>query len=252
MLNIKSIPAFNDNYIWLIENSDGYCAIVDPGDAKPVIRYLQEHDLELNAILITHHHNDHIGGISELLRQYPSINIVGPESEAIPSLTHKVKDGDSIDLFGYMFTVMDLKGHTSGHIGYFGNEKLFCGDVLFSAGCGRIFEGTMNDMYESLNKIAQLPENTAIYCAHEYTASNIAFALAVDPENKDLLEYRENVNHLRAHKKPTLPTTVALEKKINPFLRVKEKEIIKSVTNRTIETDGLSVFTALREWKNGF
>ncbi|MCE0494403.1 hydroxyacylglutathione hydrolase [Vibrio salinus] len=252
MLNIKSIPAFNDNYIWLIKNRDGYCAIVDPGDAKPVIRYLKEHNLELKAVLITHHHNDHIGGISELLRHYPSINIVGPENEAIPSLTHKVKEDDSIDLFDHTFTVMDLKGHTSGHIGYLSNDMLFCGDVLFSAGCGRVFEGTMNDMYQSLNKIKNLPDDILVYCAHEYTASNIAFALAVDPENKALLAYRDEVNHKRANNKPTIPVHLSLEKQINPFLRVQEKEIIKSVSNRTDETDELSVFTALREWKNGF
>ncbi|MDC0609872.1 hydroxyacylglutathione hydrolase [Vibrio sp.] len=252
MLNIKSIPAFNDNYIWVIENREGSCAIVDPGDAKPVLDYLRTNELDLKAILITHHHNDHIGGISELLREYGSVNVVGPESEAIPSITHSVKDDDSIELFGETFNVIDIKGHTSGHIGYFGSGMLFCGDVLFSAGCGRVFEGTMSDMYQSLQKICQLPDDTQVYCAHEYTASNIAFALAVDPENSDLLAYRDDVNHLRAHKKPTIPTSIALEKKINPFLRTSEKEIIKSVNNRTVETDDLSVFTALREWKNEF
>jgi len=252
MLDIKSIPVFDDNYIWLIENREGCCAIVDPGDAKPVINHIEKYHLKLEAILITHHHNDHIGGISELLRRYPSVKIIGPESEAIPSLSHSVKDGSSIELFDHTFQVLDLKGHTSGHIGYLGDNMLFCGDVLFSAGCGRVFEGTMDEMYTSLKKIAQLPDTTLIYCAHEYTTSNVAFALAVDPENKELLRYRDTVNHLRANNKPTLPALLSTEKKINPFLRVIQKELIKSVSNRTNKTDELSVFTALREWKNEF
>lgn len=252
MLNIKSIPAFRDNYIWIIENSEGGCVVVDPGDAFPVLSYLEKQKCELEAILITHHHNDHIGGISELLRHYPKVSIVGPENEAIPSLTHRVKDGDTIELFNEPFKILDLKGHTHGHIGYYGAGMLFCGDVLFSAGCGRVFEGTMEEMMGSLDKIKQLPDETLIYCAHEYTTSNIAFALAVDPENPELLNYRETVNRLRAHSKSTLPTTLKLEKSINPFLRVEEPEIRRSVANRTLKMDVISIFSALREWKNDF
>jgi len=252
MLNIKSIPAFRDNYIWIIENSEGSCAVVDPGEAPPVLRYLKETGQKLEAILITHHHNDHIGGISELLRQFPKVNIVGPESEAIPSITHSVKDGDTIELFDHMFSILELKGHTNGHIGYYGSNLLFCGDVLFSAGCGRVFEGTMAEMHSSLNKIKSLPDDTHIYCAHEYTASNIAFALAVDPGNTALLSYRDDVNRLKVRGESTLPTTLKREKAINPFLRVEDPAIIRAVTNRILKVDSISIFTALREWKNNF
>ncbi len=252
MLDIKSIPAFNDNYIWLIQNSDRRCAVVDPGDAQPVIDYLNKHDLSLEAILITHHHNDHIGGIAELVRQNPGINVVGPSSEPIPTVTHAVEAGEQIELFDEVFWVLGLEGHTAGHIGYVGDGKLFCGDVLFSGGCGRVFEGTMEQMYTSLTKLAALPEETEVYCAHEYTASNLAFALAVEPENEQLQKYREEVNRLRAQNLPTIPTTLRREKWINPFLRTDQQGVIRSVSSRTSSTDPLAVFTALREWKNEF
>lgn len=252
MLEIKSIPAFNDNYIWLIQNSDQRCAVVDPGDATPVLAYLKQHQLSLDAILITHHHNDHIGGVAELVRQYPGIDVVGPANEPVPTLTHPVEGGDQIELFGEVFFVLDLAGHTLGHIGYVGDSKLFCGDVLFSAGCGRVFEGTMEQMYSSLTKIAALPEETEVYCAHEYTASNLAFALAVEPDNEQLQQYRDDVNRLRAQNRPTLPTTLRREKWINPFLRTDQQTVIRSVANRTDQTDALAIFSALREWKNEF
>lgn len=252
MLNIKSIPAFNDNYIWLIKNSDRRCAVVDPGDATPVLTYLKEHELNLEAILITHHHNDHIGGVAELVRQFPNVDVVGPANEPVPTLTHAVDAGDQIELFDEIFFVLGLEGHTSGHIGYVGDGKLFCGDVLFSAGCGRVFEGTMEQMHNSLNKLAALPEETEVYCAHEYTTSNLAFALAVEPDNSQLQQYRDEVNRLRAQNKPTLPTTIRREKWINPFLRTDQPSVIRSVSNRTSQTDPLAIFTALREWKNEF
>ncbi|MCG9750715.1 hydroxyacylglutathione hydrolase [Vibrio brasiliensis] len=252
MLNIKSIPAFNDNYIWLIQNSDRRCAVVDPGDAAPVLAYLNEHNLSLEAILITHHHNDHIGGVPELVRQFPQVDVVGPANEPVPTLTHAVEAGDQIELFDEVFFVLGLEGHTSGHIGYVGDGKLFCGDVLFSAGCGRVFEGTMEQMYTSLSKLAALPEETEVYCAHEYTTSNVAFALAVEPDNSQLQQYRDEVNRLRAQNQPTLPTTIRREKWINPFLRTDQPSVIRSVANRTSQTDPLAIFTALREWKNEF
>ncbi|EGA63596.1 hydroxyacylglutathione hydrolase [Vibrio brasiliensis] len=252
MLNIKSIPAFNDNYIWLIQNSDRRCAVVDPGDAAPVLAYLNEHNLSLEAILITHHHNDHIGGVPELVRQFPQVDVVGPANEPVPTLTHAVEAGDQIELFDEVFFVLGLEGHTSGHIGYVGDGKLFCGDVLFSAGCGRVFEGTMEQMHTSLSKLAALPEETEVYCAHEYTTSNVAFALAVEPDNSQLQQYRDEVNRLRAQNQPTLPTTIRREKWINPFLRTDQPSVIRSVANRTSQTDPLAIFTALREWKNEF
>ena len=251
MLNIRSIPAFADNYIWLIENRDGSCAIVDPGDAKPVLEYLAEHDLDLKVILITHYHHDHVGGVSELRRHYPSACVVGPESESIPCLTHPVNPGQHINLFDCSFEVLDLKGHTAGQVGYLGQRVLFCGDALFSAGCGRVAT-TMSDMFDTLSLMTRLPDETLVYCAHEYTANNVAFALAVDPENRDLLLYRDEVNHLRAHNQSTIPTSIGQEKKFNPFLRTKEKEIARNVANRSSETTELAIFTALREWKNEF
>ncbi|MCW8332894.1 hydroxyacylglutathione hydrolase [Vibrio sp. SCSIO 43135] len=252
MLTIKSIPAFNDNYIWLIQNSDQRCAVVDPGDAKPVLQYIEQHGLTLDAILITHHHNDHIGGVPDLVHKFPDIDVVGPAHEPIPTLTHPVETGDQIKLFDEIFFVLGLEGHTRGHIGYVGDGKLFCGDVLFSAGCGRVFEGTMEQMFTSLSKLAALPEETLVYCAHEYTASNVAFAMAVEPDNDLLHKYREEVNRKRAQNTPTLPTTIRQERWINPFLRYDEPSVIKSVANRTAKTDPLSIFTALREWKNEF
>ncbi|OIQ25494.1 hydroxyacylglutathione hydrolase [uncultured Vibrio sp.] len=252
MLHIKSIPAFNDNYIWAIENSDGRCAVVDPGDAKPVLEYLQKNNLTLEAILITHHHHDHIGGVPELVRQFPTISVVGPEKEPIPTVTHTVSGGETIQLFDESFSVLNIEGHTLGHIGYIGGGHLFCGDTLFSAGCGRVFEGTYEQMHNALNTLAALPEETKVYCAHEYTASNIAFALAVEPENTHLQQYRDEVNRMRAQKQPTLPSTLKKEKLINPFLRCDQASVIKSVVNRTQNIDPLSVFSALREWKNEF
>ncbi|MGC9422134.1 MULTISPECIES: hydroxyacylglutathione hydrolase [Vibrio] len=252
MLHIKSIPAFNDNYIWLIENSDRRCAVVDPGDAAPVLSYLTEHELTLEAILITHHHHDHIGGVAQLVHQFPTLDVVAPAQEPIPTVTHAVQGGDQIELFDERFMVLDLPGHTLGHIGYIGDSKLFCGDVLFSAGCGRVFEGTMEQMFTSLNKIQMLPEETEIYCAHEYTASNLAFAMAVEPDNEQLQIYRDDVIRLRAQGKSTLPTTLRREQWINPFLRTDSPSVIKSVANRTQQSDPLAIFTALREWKNEF
>ncbi|MFV0449843.1 MAG: hydroxyacylglutathione hydrolase [Vibrio sp.] len=252
MLQIKSIPAFNDNYIWLIHNSDNRCAVVDPGDANPVLAYLEQHQLTLETILITHHHNDHTGGIRELAKHYPEIEIIGPSDDHVPYLTQKVSAGDQIELFAEPFWVLGLPGHTLGHIGYVGDGKLFCGDVLFSGGCGRVFEGTMEQMFTSLEKIQALPEETEVYCAHEYTASNIAFAIAVEPHNEQLQIYRDEVIRLRAQNKSTIPTTLRKEKWINPFLRTREASVIKSVANRTAQYDPISIFTALREWKNDF
>lgn len=252
MLHIKSIPAFNDNYIWLIENSDRRCAVVDPGDAQPVLAYLRQQELTLEAILITHHHHDHIGGVAELVRQYPHVDVVGPAQEPIPTLTHPVEDGDQIELFDERFMVLGLPGHTLGHIGYVGDSKLFCGDVLFSAGCGRVFEGTMEQMFSSLNKLLTLPEETEIYCAHEYTASNVAFAMAVEPDNEQLQIYRDTVIRMRAQGQATLPTTLQRQKWVNPFLRTEVPSVIKSVANRTEQHDPLAIFSALREWKNEF
>ncbi|CAM4010248.1 hydroxyacylglutathione hydrolase [Vibrio neonatus] len=252
MLVVKSIPAFNDNYIWLIHNNQGQCAVVDPGDATPVLAYLKEHNLQLTTILITHHHSDHIGGVSELQREFSEVTIVGPQKDAVAGLTHSVGSGHHLELFGEHFLVLDLPGHTLGHIGFLGDGKLFCGDVLFSAGCGRVFEGTPAQMWQSLQKLASLPVETEVYSAHEYTSNNLSFAMAIEPSNPQLQIYREKVNQLRAHQKPTLPTTIEQEKWINPFLRVDMPEVINSVAHKTEDLTPEGVFTALRKWKDSF
>ncbi|GAM57342.1 hydroxyacylglutathione hydrolase [Vibrio ishigakensis] len=252
MLVVKSIPAFNDNYIWLIHNNQGECAVVDPGDHQPVINYLQQHELTLSTILITHHHADHVGGVAALKRAYKDAKVVGPTKDAVAGLSQSVQQGDSFELFGETFEVLDLPGHTLGHIGYLADEKLFCGDVLFSAGCGRVFEGTPEQMWSSLSKLASLDSKTQVFCAHEYTASNLAFALAVEPGNSELQKYRDKVNQLRGQQRPTLPSTIGLESAINPFLRVTQPEIMDSVRNKTEDLSPLGVFTALRKWKDHF
>ncbi|MCG7498412.1 hydroxyacylglutathione hydrolase [Vibrio sp. Of7-15] len=252
MLTVKSIPAFNDNYIWLIHNNDNHCVVVDPGDAQPVIDALQQHNFTLDAILITHHHHDHIGGVPELIRQYPGTNVVGPAQEPIPTLTHPVEDGDLVELFDEQFMVLGVPGHTLGHIAYVGDEKLFCGDTLFSAGCGRLFEGTPEQMYHSLQKLLALPDETEVYCTHEYTAANLSFALAAEPDNIYLHKYREQVTKLRVQNTPTLPSTLQQEKLINPFLRCHESTIKRSVASKAYDTSDLATFTALRQWKDEF
>ncbi|OEF23960.1 hydroxyacylglutathione hydrolase [Vibrio rumoiensis] len=251
-LTVKSIPAFNDNYIWLIQNNCQHCVLVDPGEAAPVLARLQQDQLELDFILITHHHADHVGGVAELLRHYPKAKVIGPSNDPVMMLSQSVMGGDHITIFGEDFLVIDVPGHTKGHIAYVGDGKLFCGDVLFSAGCGRVFEGTYQQMFDSLQKLASLPQETEVYCAHEYTSANLSFALAVEPDNELLHEYRDEVNRLRAQEKSTIPTTIRQEKWINPFLRCQEPSVMKAVATRTDELSELSVFTALREWKNDF
>lgn len=251
MLIVKSIPAFTDNYIWaIIQNNQ--CILVDPGDSEVSLAFLEEHNLELNAILLTHHHKDHTGGVSQLVRAFPQALVIGPKNDPIPMLTHAVEGGEQIQIFDETFLVLNLPGHTQGHIGYVGDSKLFCGDVLFSAGCGRVFEGTMEEMLESLNKIQALPSETMVYCAHEYTSSNLSFALVIDPDNQALQDYRGEVNRLRAKDIPTVPTMLRLEQQINPFLRCQEPSVMKAVSDKCESLTELNVFTALREWKNNF
>lgn len=252
MLIVKSIPAFNDNYIWLIHNNQGECAVVDPGDATPVLAYLKSSDYRLTTILATHHHNDHVGGIAELKQAYPDVSVIGPEQEAIAGLTQTVRAGDKLQLLGTAFNVLELPGHTLGHIGYVAEDKVFCGDVLFSGGCGRVFEGTAQQMWDSLQQLRSLPKETLVYCAHEYTRSNLDFAQAVEPNNPQLQEYCTQVNALREQDKSTLPTTIDKELKINPFLRVTEPGVISAVNNQTSDLSPLGVFTALRKWKDRF
>lgn len=252
MLTIKSIPAFNDNYIWLIHSPDNHCVVVDPGDATPVLAFLEQEQLELDAILITHHHHDHIGGISELKRRYPNIHIVAPSAEPIPGVSQSVDDGDQVEIFGERFMVLGVPGHTAGHVAYVGDGKLFCGDTLFSAGCGRLFEGTADQMFHSLQKLSALPDETEVYCAHEYTSSNLAFALVAEQDNPHLQRYREEVSRMRAQGISTIPSTLKQEKLINPFLRCDQPSIKKSVANKAVNDSDVETFAALRRWKDEF
>jgi hydroxyacylglutathione hydrolase len=254
MLTVTPIPAFNDNYIWALHNALD-AVLIDPGDAAPGIEFLEARGLKLAAILVTHHHGDHVGGNRELaLRYHP--RIYGPARESIPCMTDPVSGGDSISIpeLGLQFGVIDTPGHTLGHVAYYGGGRLFCGDTLFACGCGRLFEGTPAMMAESLQKLAQLPDDTQIFCAHEYTLSNIRFAKSVDGENPALLE-RERLDRARRSRgQPTLPSTLALEKATNPFLRCHEAALIHAAEARLKHRplDAVEVFAALRRAQDAF
>lgn len=253
-IQVTPIPAFQDNYLWLLDNGRA-AAVVDPGDAAPVLHYLEAHQLALSAILVTHHHGDHIGGVPELLERYP-VPVFGPAGEDIPDLTFRLREGDSVTVpgLGIAFSVLDVPGHTAGHIAYVGNGMLFCGDTLFACGCGRLFEGTAAQMAASLAKLAALPGDTRVYCAHEYTLANIRFAEAVEPGNNALQERKVRETRKREKGIPTLPSSIALECDTNPFLRWSAPEVIASAERAagTKLHQPQEVFGALREWKNHF
>lgn len=253
-VTIVAVPAFQDNYIWVIRNQH-YAAVVDAGDAVPVLTYLEREKLELVAILCTHHHADHIGGNSDLLRRF-RVPVYGPRNESIPTLTHRLAEGDGITLpqFNLEFAVLDIPGHTAGHIAYYGAKLLFCGDTLFACGCGKLFEGTARQMHASLQKLASLPDDTQAYCGHEYTLSNIRFAKAADPDNPALIEREAHARRLRAQGLPTVPSDIRLENATNPFLRCGHPQIIKAASQAAgkVLSDPVSVFAAVRDWKNRF
>jgi hydroxyacylglutathione hydrolase len=250
---IKPILAFNDNYIWaMINEENGHCAVVDPGDARPVLAFLSEHALTLEAILITHHHADHVGGVKTLIDTF-DVPVYAPKKEPFPR-SIAVSEGDTVclDQLGVSFSVLDLPGHTRGHVAYYTPAFVFCGDTLFSGGCGRLFEGTPEQFYDSLQKLAQLPDSTKLYCAHEYTVSNLKFAHAVEPDNEALIAYQHHCAERRAHNKPTLPSTMALEKQINPFLRCDQPTVIAAAKQHGATDSPVSVFHTLRQWKDHF
>ena len=252
--DVVPLRAFDDNYIWLLRN-ERYAAVVDPGDAAPVLDYLRRERLQLCAILATHHHPDHVGGIAELLAQR-AVPVYGPRNEPIPTLTRALGEGDKVDIaeLGLRLRVLDIPGHTRGHIGYYGANRLFCGDTLFACGCGRLFEGTAEQMSASLAKLAALPEDTLVYSAHEYTMSNIAFARAVEPENAALEARAASDAQKRRNDEPTLPTTIGREKMTNPFLRCSEPAVIAAADKYlgAPTADPVQVFAAIRNWKNKF
>ncbi|HKX95299.1 MAG TPA: hydroxyacylglutathione hydrolase [Methylibium sp.] len=255
-MNLVALPAFADNYIWMLH--DGQRAVVvDPGDAAPVVQALDERALKLVGIVVTHHHGDHVGGV-DALRARLDGPVWGPASERIPMPFEALHDGDAVDLLGTRFGVIDVPGHTAGHIAYFGHPAgqaplLFCGDTLFSAGCGRLFEGTAAQMHASLARLASLPGDTRVCCAHEYTLSNLRFARAVEPGNAELAAYAQRCATLREQGLPTLPSRLATELDVNPFLRVGVAAVRASArAHGAGGEDAVSTFAALREWKNEF
>jgi len=248
------LRAFKDNYVWTLRNAS-CAAVVDPGEAGPVLDYLASEKLRLVAILATHHHPDHVAGIAEILQAHP-VPVYGPRGEPITTLTHPVRGGDrvAVEQLGVAFDVLDIPGHTRAHIAYYGSNMVFCGDTLFACGCGRVFEGTPQQLYASLEKLAALPDDTLVYCGHEYTLANIGFAKAVEPGNSALLEREVRDARLRRDNLPTLPSTIAHEKATNPFLRVKRAAVIESANKYLGKrvSDPAGVFAALRQWKNEF
>ncbi len=254
MLRLVPVPAFDDNYLWLAHDGSR-AVVVDPGDAAPVAAALQRLKLQLSAILLTHHHADHIGGVAALLERFAGVDVYAPDDERIEPATRRVGDGDTVDIEapGLRLRVLALPGHTRSHIGYYGAGLLFCGDTLFSAGCGRLFEGTPAQMLASLDSLAALPAETAVCCAHEYTSANCAFAASVEPENSALRSRIAEVRRLRAAGTPTLPSTIACERATNPFLRVDEPDIVAWGERHGIPAPArVDRFAALRRGKDQF
>jgi len=256
-IQIQPIAAFSDNYIWLLYNSQSRQAcVVDPGDAQPVLAVLQELGLELTDVIITHHHFDHVGGLKELQSAY-SPRVYGPSNPAITGISDRVIAGDTIAVLGVEFQVKEVPGHTLDHIAYFhdGEEPLlFCGDTLFAGGCGRLFEGTPAMMHKSLQSLAQLPAATRVYCAHEYTLANLAFAAAVEPDNTALRQRIAEAEATRASNRPTVPSSISLELATNPFLRCSKGELRASLAlqGRLCEGSDSDVFATVRAWKDNF
>ncbi|MGB5733004.1 MAG: hydroxyacylglutathione hydrolase [Thiohalocapsa sp.] len=255
MLRVEPISAFDDNYIWLLREGGGVgVAVVDPGDADPVISRLGSEGLELAAILITHHHQDHIGGVADLLSQWPDALVTAPEDRRIGLATRVVGEGDQVSIPGFetRFDVIEVPGHTATHIAYLADGALFCGDTLFAAGCGRVFDGTFEQLAASLRRISALPPRTLCYCAHEYTLANLGFAAWVEPDSAALAQRTAQAKRLRDTGLPTVPSELALELATNPFLRTAEPDVIAAAErfaggNRRDQT---AVFTALRRWKD--
>ncbi len=257
MLDVQPIPAFQDNYIWLIRGAQdpAIVAVVDPGDAEPVLARLDEERLQLSAILATHHHADHVGGAPALV-EATGCAVFGPARERLPLEFVKLGGGHRARLpaLGLEFEVLDVPGHTAGHIAYYGHGALFCGDTLFSAGCGRLFEGTPEQMLASLDAFAGLPDATRVFCGHEYTLANLRFAAAVEAGNADIADYTRKAADLRASGRPTLPSTIGLEKRVNPFLRSRQENVKLSAERRAGRplSNPVAVFAEIRSWKDTF
>ncbi len=253
MIKINPIPAYSDNYIWLIQFGDHQAVVVDPGEAAPVQKALQQQGLQLAAILVTHNHWDHINGIETLL-EHSQVPVYGPASRQTPGLSHPCVSGQRIQINELNLEVLEVPGHTQDHIAFYGHQALFCGDTLFAAGCGRLLGGSAEQLYDSLDKITKLPINTDIYCTHEYTLSNLKFAQAVEPGNTHIMQRIATETEKRQQGQPTLPSTLQLELATNPFLRCQFNEVKTSAEKFSAKTltSPAQVFKTLRYWKDGF
>ncbi len=257
MLTVTPVRAFTDNYLWLIHGlaDSGRAAVVDPGDAHAILEALSAAGLVLDTILVTHHHPDHVGGVAELVAR-TGATVYGPARERIPAPFTPVTGGEQVTLpaLGLEFDVLDVPGHTAGHVAYHGHGAVFCGDTLFSGGCGRLFEGTAEQMLASLDSLAALPDETRVYCAHEYTLSNLRFAMTVEPENPDLQAWQHEAASLRERDQPTVPTSIGRERRINPFLRSRTAAVRRAAEAHAgaALASPVAVFAEIRRWKDGF
>lgn len=253
-LSIDAIPTLESNYVWALHDGR-HALLVDPGEAAPPLDWLDENELQLAALLITHHHWDHTDGIDAILARHP-VPVYGPEDRRIPQVDRPLQEGDHVEIDAprARFEILSVPGHTSIHLAYFGHRLVLCGDTLFSAGCGRLFEGTPAQMLASLDKLADLPADTRVYCAHEYTVANCRFALAVEPDNEDLQAHFRGAETLREKGEATLPSSIGAERRFNPFLRTREPNLIKAVQEHDpgCGQEPVEVFAALRRWKDEF
>lgn len=264
MIQVETLPAFSDNYIWLLHNSSSQAWVVDPGDAEPVLGFLKQQQLNLAGILLTHHHGDHDGGVAELQKYYPQLRVISGQNTQSPFPTETFPAGSIGLILDIEFELIDVPGHTLDHVAFYAasEQLLFVGDTLFSGGCGRLFEGTAEQMYDSLNRLSTLPSNTRVYCAHEYTLANLTFALTVEPNNAALIKRYEQVQTLRSNQQPTVPSTLALEKATNPFLRSHETSVKLAAQRYQSQQTGepaasllqseSAVFALIRHWKDDF
>ncbi|WP_312183467.1 hydroxyacylglutathione hydrolase [Pantoea sp. CTOTU46764] len=251
-MNLTSIPALQDNYIWTLTDDDNKCLIVDPGEAQPVLDKIRANHWQPVAILLTHHHHDHVGGVDELLQHYPDLMVFGPQETSDKGAKRIVAEGDEFAVLRLNFRVIATPGHTLGHISYFSSPYLFCGDTMFSGGCGRLFEGTAEQMFESFQKLNQLPADTLVCCAHEYTLSNMKFAAAILPHDPKILARYQQIKDLRAENRITLPTKLALEREINLFLRTQDTDLQQALGTNVSSSALWQTFADLREKKDRF